>query len=154
MLLHFRSLRYNVSDRCFKLPSFFVFNLASEIVKSRNHCPRESDRFSFNKSRNRTISRIHSNRDDLIQQFLTGQPKFESPKMNFIDIGCNLLDAMYKGQYNGKMYHDNDLTAVLERARAAGIRKMIVTAGNLEEAKEALALCQGSGEIFFLQTGL
>eukprot|EP00890_Picochlorum_soloecismus_P003682 jgi/Picsp_1/4314/NSC_01822-R1_related dnase len=68
--------------------------------------------------------------------------------MKFIDIGCNLLDAMYKGQYNGKLYHDNDLGAVLERARAAGVKKIIVTAGNLEEAKEALAFCQGSVDLF------
>lgn len=36
------------------------------------------------------------------------------------DIGANLTDAMFKGEYHGKSYHAPDLDAVLQRAYAAG----------------------------------
>lgn len=72
--------------------------------------------------------------------------------LSFIDIGANLLDPMYQGSYHGsdKAYHPPDLPAVLERAWDAGVSKIIITAGNLEEAKAALALARTHGE--FLAT--
>ena len=36
------------------------------------------------------------------------------------DIGANLTDGMFQGQYMGKAYHSPDVTKVLERAWAAG----------------------------------
>lgn len=56
------------------------------------------------------------------------------------DIGANLLDAMFDGMYNGKRAHEPDLAAVLERAAAAGVRDLIVTAGSLADSRRALAL--------------
>ena len=52
--------------------------------------------------------------------------------MKFIDIGANLTDTMYSGEYNGSSKHPPDLDAVLERAKNAGVVKMMVTGGNLE----------------------
>ena len=43
-----------------------------------------------------------------------------APRMRLIDIGANLLDAMYQGEYNDKHYHAPDLEAVLERSWRAG----------------------------------
>eukprot|EP00904_Undaria_pinnatifida_P010320 jgi/Undpi1/6418/HiC_scaffold_20.g08899.m1 len=61
--------------------------------------------------------------------------------MRFIDIGANLLDDSFQGRYNGgSQKHEPDLDAVLDRAAAAGVEKMIVTAGTLEEARGALEL--------------
>ena len=120
---------------------------AQDCQSRANYCL--SAPFSFLNPSTSRISGLRSSGGNIIEESRTSQPKIGSLKMNFIDIGCNLLDAMYKGQYNGKLYHENDLDAVLERARAAGVKKIIVTAGNLEEAKEALALCQGSGELLF-----
>ena len=57
-----------------------------------------------------------------------------------IDIGANLLDSMFQGEYRGKQAHPPDLQAVLERAAASGVSDCIVTAGSLEEARAALAL--------------
>ena len=37
-----------------------------------------------------------------------------------IDIGANLLDTMFQGEYRGKQAHPPDLQAVLERAAASG----------------------------------
>lgn len=36
------------------------------------------------------------------------------------DIGANLTDGMFQGQYMGKQYHSPDLPRVLERAWSAG----------------------------------
>ncbi len=61
------------------------------------------------------------------------------------DIGANLLDDMYGGQYNDKPYHPPDLDAVLARAWAAGLQRLIITAGSLAEAKRALELAEKDG---------
>jgi len=61
-----------------------------------------------------------------------------------IDIGANLLDPMFRGEYREKPRHQVDLPAVLQRAAAAGVGQIMVTAGSLEEAREALALCRSA----------
>ncbi|CAB3363655.1 Hypothetical predicted protein [Cloeon dipterum] len=57
-----------------------------------------------------------------------------------IDIGANLTDGMYKGIYNGTKRHEPDLACVLKRAWDAGVERIIVTGGSLEESREALEL--------------
>ena len=68
----------------------------------------------------------------------------------FIDIGANLLDDMFTGNYHGsdKSYHPPDLDAVLQRSWDAGVQKIIITAGNLEEAKAALQLARTHERLF------
>ncbi|KAK5649110.1 hypothetical protein RI129_004002 [Pyrocoelia pectoralis] len=61
--------------------------------------------------------------------------------IKFIDIGANLLDPMYTGVYNGSKKHEPDLKDVLHRSWSNGLDKIIITAGNLEESKNALSLC-------------
>ena len=65
-----------------------------------------------------------------------------------IDVGANLLDPMYMGVYHGKdtPYHPPDVSDVLERARAAGVTKIMVTAGTLAEARAAVAFCRSWNE--------
>ncbi|XP_022913753.2 deoxyribonuclease TATDN1 [Onthophagus taurus] len=58
----------------------------------------------------------------------------------FIDIGANLTDLMYMGIYNGSKKHDPDLNNVLKRSWNAGLEKIIITGGNLEESVKALEL--------------
>ncbi len=43
------------------------------------------------------------------------------------DIGANLTDGMFEGQYMGKAYHCPDVTKVLERAWAAGTSSKMTT---------------------------
>ena len=87
------------------------------------------------------------------------------------DIGANLTDPMFQGQYHGKVipmaiklgmsrtvlapghhgacgaqaYHDADLTAVLDRAWTAGVTRIIITATNAAEARRALAMARTDG---------
>ena len=63
-------------------------------------------------------------------------------KMRFIDIGVNLTDSMYSGEYNGSTKHPKDLEAVLARAKEAGVEKMMVTGGSLEESKKAVQMAR------------
>ena len=58
----------------------------------------------------------------------------------FVDIGANLLDSKYQGIYYGKQRHTPDLDKVLNRAWQNNLDRIILTAGTLEEAKEALKL--------------
>ncbi|KAG0477087.1 hypothetical protein HPP92_013928 [Vanilla planifolia] len=65
-----------------------------------------------------------------------------------IDIAVNLTDGMFKGLYNGKQYHAGDIPAVLSRAWSAGVDRIIVTGGSLEESREALAIAQTDERLF------
>jgi TatD DNase family protein len=66
---------------------------------------------------------------------------------HFIDIGVNLGDSMFRGVYNGKASHADDLQRVLARARSAGVVQQIVTGGSLAESKEALEICEGGEDL-------
>lgn len=61
-----------------------------------------------------------------------------------VDIGANMLDPMFQGIYRDKERHPADLQAVLERALSAGVCKLMVTAGTLQESYDALKFCQAS----------
>ncbi|KAF9352811.1 TatD DNase, partial [Mortierella sp. NVP85] len=62
-----------------------------------------------------------------------------------VDIGINLTDPMFRGLYHGKQVHADDLQQVLFRAKRAGVERMIVTAGNVSDCKEAIDLVKGQG---------
>ncbi|KAI4310618.1 hypothetical protein MLD38_035585 [Melastoma candidum] len=68
--------------------------------------------------------------------------------LKMIDIAVNFTDGMFKGIYNGKQYHVGDIAAVLTRAWAAGVDRIIVTGGSLEESKEALAIAETDGRLY------
>lgn len=62
--------------------------------------------------------------------------------MHFIDIAANLTDGMFEGIYNGTTRHEADIATVLARSRNAGVVKIMVTAGTLQQSQEALTLCE------------
>ena len=64
------------------------------------------------------------------------------------DIGANLTDGMFQGRYHGKQHHEPDLDAVLQRSWAAGVEKIIITAGTLSEARHALELSRRDARLF------
>ncbi|GJZ27509.1 putative deoxyribonuclease TATDN1 [Tanacetum coccineum] len=64
------------------------------------------------------------------------------------DIAVNFTDGMFKGVYNGKQCHLPDIAHVLARAWTAGVDRIIVTGGSLEESKEALAIAETDARLF------
>jgi TatD DNase family protein len=61
-------------------------------------------------------------------------------QVSYIDIGANLLDEMYQGNYRSKPRHEPDLPSVFQRAWDNHLERIIITAGTLQEAKDALTL--------------
>ncbi|GMH29999.1 hypothetical protein Nepgr_031842 [Nepenthes gracilis] len=68
--------------------------------------------------------------------------------IRMIDIAVNFTDGMFRGIYNGKQHHAADIQSVLSRAWSAGVNRIIVTGGSLEESKEALAISETDGRLF------
>ena len=100
---------------------------------------------TFSKFKSTSHYRLHSHHSRSQQRSIITMGS--SAHLSFIDIGANLLDPMYSGCYHGgERKHDPDLHAVLDRAWSAGVDKIIITAGNLEEARAALALARTHGE--------
>ena len=60
----------------------------------------------------------------------------------YIDIGVNLTDPVFRGSYHGKQAHQDDFETVRSRAIKAGVVAQIITGGNLSESREALALAK------------
>jgi TatD DNase family protein len=51
----------------------------------------------------------------------------------------SLLDERFlKGEYRGTYRHEPDIDAVIERARANGVQRIILTAGTVEESRAAV----------------
>ena len=68
--------------------------------------------------------------------------------MRFIDIGANMTDEMFRGIYNGKQAHTDDLDTVLERAWSGGVEKIIVTCGNWDDIQQASELVKRSDRLY------
>jgi TatD DNase family protein len=57
-------------------------------------------------------------------------------------IGINLADPIFRGIYNGKQRHDDDLSALVDRARQVGCTKLIVTGSSFRTSRDALAIAK------------
>ncbi|KAG0340160.1 TatD DNase, partial [Podila humilis] len=55
---------------------------------------------------------------------------------------------MFRGSYHGKQAHPDDLDQVLLRAKKAGVDRMIVTAGNIDDCHAALDLVKDNDALF------
>ena len=59
--------------------------------------------------------------------------------LRFVDIGANLLEERFTaGVYRGTFRHDPDLDLIWQRAHDVGCRRIILTAGTLEESRQAV----------------
>ena len=57
-------------------------------------------------------------------------------------IGINLTDPTFRGEYYGKQHHEDDTEYVIQRAVDLGCIKFMVTGSDLEESKKAIALAE------------
>ncbi|OTB16206.1 hypothetical protein K445DRAFT_317186 [Daldinia sp. EC12] len=63
-------------------------------------------------------------------------------KPRYIDIGINLADPIFRGQYHGTQRHPDDLSAVVSRAREVGCHKLIVTGSDFISSRHALEVAK------------
>ncbi|KAK7430621.1 hypothetical protein QQZ08_002913 [Neonectria magnoliae] len=77
-----------------------------------------------------------------------------SYKPRYIDIGINLSDPIFRGQYHGKQRHPDDLAGVIGRAREVGCSKLIVTGSDLANSRDALQLADGYPGTVFTTAGI
>jgi len=73
-------------------------------------------------------------------------------KMKLCDIGVNILDKMFYGEYNHKYIHENDINNVIDRANSLSVQTLICTGSNIEDSKKLLHFCSNyennTGNIF------
>ncbi|KAL4798855.1 hypothetical protein BDV19DRAFT_402164 [Aspergillus venezuelensis] len=65
-----------------------------------------------------------------------------STTIRYVDIGINLSDPVFKGNYHGKQVHDDDMDDIVQRAKDVGCQKFMVTGSDLEESKRAIEIAQ------------
>ncbi|KAJ1410189.1 hypothetical protein B484DRAFT_320592, partial [Ochromonadaceae sp. CCMP2298] len=69
-------------------------------------------------------------------------------RLRLCDIGANILDEMFAGEYHGKQQHPSDTSLVLERARSMGVHSMIFTGSSVAESRKTLAFCNDYDNVF------
>ena len=60
--------------------------------------------------------------------------------INELQIGINLTDPIFRGEYHGKQRHDDDFEDVIQRGLDAGCKRFMVTGSDLEESKHAVEI--------------
>ncbi|KAF3035717.1 hypothetical protein E8E11_000421 [Didymella keratinophila] len=63
----------------------------------------------------------------LLKDFPTGAPAAPSRKLQYADVAVTATANDFAGFYRGKQYHEPDFGAVLERAAAVGVDKVMLT---------------------------
>lgn len=70
-------------------------------------------------------------------------PLFElsQGRLRLCDIGANIMDEMFYGEYNNKVAHESDVNLVVERAQSMGVKSIIFTGSSIKNSIETLAFC-------------
>jgi len=68
------------------------------------------------------------------------QVVMEMPWLILDQIGINLSDPVFRGEYHGRQVHDSDMDDIIQRARDIGCEKFMVTGSDLEESRRVMEL--------------
>jgi Tat protein secretion system quality control protein TatD with DNase activity len=73
-----------------------------------------------------------------------------------VDIAVNLTDGVFRGlDHRGRAnWYPDDFTAVLARARAAGVEKIVISGTSIEVSRQAIALCQQHRGFLYCTVGV
>ncbi|KIW57197.1 hypothetical protein PV05_05787 [Exophiala xenobiotica] len=66
----------------------------------------------------------------------------QNKPLRYADIGINLGDPVFRGEYHGKKAHDDDLEDVIQRALDVGCTKFMVTGSSLKESQHAVEIAK------------
>lgn len=76
------------------------------------------------------------------------------PKLRYIDIGINLTDPIFRGQYHGTQRHEDDFEDVIKRGLEAGCEKFMVTGSDLAESKHAIEISKAHPGLCYATVGV
>ncbi|OHE97951.1 TatD family hydrolase [Colletotrichum orchidophilum] len=87
---------------------------------------------------------------DLLAGFPANAPPKAKTKLRFADVAVTATAKDFAGFYRGKQYHQPDFDAVLDRALAAGVDKVMLTGMSLSDAATNLSIAKSrpSGTCF------
>ena len=68
-------------------------------------------------------------------------------RIQLIDIGANLLSEQFRGEYYGRRAHDADVAAVIRRAHAHSVVRILLTASELADTSASIELCRQYADI-------
>ncbi|KAF2199688.1 deoxyribonuclease tatD [Delitschia confertaspora ATCC 74209] len=78
----------------------------------------------------------------------------ESKELRYVDIGINLGDPVFQGEYHGTQKHESDFNDVLQRGLDAGCRKFMVTGSDLQESKHAVEISKAHPGVCYATVGV
>ncbi|KAJ0297367.1 hypothetical protein COL516b_010784 [Colletotrichum fioriniae] len=79
---------------------------------------------------------------DLLAGFPANAPLKPKTKLRFADVAVTATSKDFAGFYRGKQYHQPDFDAVLDRASAAGVDKVMLTGMSLSDAATNLSIAR------------
>ncbi|KAF4812668.1 Deoxyribonuclease Tat-D [Colletotrichum siamense] len=92
---------------------------------------------------------------DLLAGFPAQAPAKPSTKLRFADVAVTATAKDFAGIYRGKQYHQPDFDAVLDRALAAGVEKVMLTGMSLSDAATNLSIAKSRPEgSYFVTIGI
>ncbi|KAF2759821.1 deoxyribonuclease tatD [Pseudovirgaria hyperparasitica] len=74
--------------------------------------------------------------------------------LQYVDIGINLSDPVFRGQYHGKQAHEDDFLDILQRAQDVGCTKMMVTGSDLKESERAIEIAKQHPGLCYATVGV
>src|SRR3990167_349585 len=72
----------------------------------------------------------------------------------YFDIAANLADGMFQGNYNGKPNHPCDIDAVLGRATANGVDRLLIVGGHIQDTLDSYELCKKNPAMYKTTVGV
>jgi TatD DNase family protein len=96
----------------------------------------------------------NTSRDLSITPLRSPKTMAEALKLRYADVGINLGDPVFRGNYRGKQAHEDDLESVVQRALDVGCTKLMVTGSDLKESRRAIELAKHFPGICYATVGV
>ncbi|KAF2013801.1 deoxyribonuclease Tat-D [Aaosphaeria arxii CBS 175.79] len=78
----------------------------------------------------------------------------QTGQLRYVDIGINLGDPVFRGEYHGTQRHESDFNDVLQRALDVGCKKFMVTGSDLKESQHAVQIAKDHPGVCYATVGV